>query len=510
LVLPSNAGKIQTRKYFPCGAVAQLGERVVRNDEATGSIPVSSTKRSEQFCTPERFSRNTISFRRHPTIPTGAKKMNDNWKQFEGKVVDGKFRLQKYVGHSDHSMVFLTEREGQAPQKAAIKLIVSDGADAELAQWKLASTLSHPHLLQIFETGRCQMGNSNLLYAVMEFAEESLADIPADRRLSSSEAEAFLPPVLSALSYLHGQKLVHGHIKPSNIMAAADQVKLSTDSVRAQNPIKREPDQSRVTSTYDPPEAANGMIIPASDVWSLGMTLSEVSVLPDDASDPYVEMIGHLLNPNPQRRWTVGTVSSWLTRTPGETRAQEQKPEESDGRSRKWLLVAAVVLVAVVLGYFGLRGQHPRTSGAPPEPAQAQVASPVAVEPPRAEPAPAPTTTAAKPAPPAPVKATKVQLTGLVPGAVQKKVLPNVPRSARRTIQGHIRVAARVTVDPTGDVSAVNLDDPGPSQYFARLSRESAQGWKFSPSQSSAPRAWVLRFVFSRQGTDAKPEQVNP
>ena len=27
-----------------CGAVAQLGERLVRNEEATGSIPVSSTK----------------------------------------------------------------------------------------------------------------------------------------------------------------------------------------------------------------------------------------------------------------------------------------------------------------------------------------------------------------------------------------------------------------------------------------------------------------------------------
>ena len=26
-----------------CGAVAQLGERLVRNEEATGSIPVSST-----------------------------------------------------------------------------------------------------------------------------------------------------------------------------------------------------------------------------------------------------------------------------------------------------------------------------------------------------------------------------------------------------------------------------------------------------------------------------------
>ena len=31
-------------KSFLCGAVAQLGERLVRNEEATGSIPVSSTK----------------------------------------------------------------------------------------------------------------------------------------------------------------------------------------------------------------------------------------------------------------------------------------------------------------------------------------------------------------------------------------------------------------------------------------------------------------------------------
>ena len=30
--------------FHPCGAVAQLGERLVRNEEASGSIPLSSTK----------------------------------------------------------------------------------------------------------------------------------------------------------------------------------------------------------------------------------------------------------------------------------------------------------------------------------------------------------------------------------------------------------------------------------------------------------------------------------
>ena len=45
MVLAGNAAKIGLR-ISPSGAVAQLGERVVRNDEATGSIPVSSTKDS--------------------------------------------------------------------------------------------------------------------------------------------------------------------------------------------------------------------------------------------------------------------------------------------------------------------------------------------------------------------------------------------------------------------------------------------------------------------------------
>ena len=37
-------------KFVPnCGAVAQLGERLVRNEEASGSIPLSSTKFLSKF-----------------------------------------------------------------------------------------------------------------------------------------------------------------------------------------------------------------------------------------------------------------------------------------------------------------------------------------------------------------------------------------------------------------------------------------------------------------------------
>ncbi len=42
---PSQANTDKIGVYLPIrGAIAQLGERIVRNDEVVGSIPTSSTK----------------------------------------------------------------------------------------------------------------------------------------------------------------------------------------------------------------------------------------------------------------------------------------------------------------------------------------------------------------------------------------------------------------------------------------------------------------------------------
>src|SRR6266851_6394391 len=70
----------------------------------------------------------------------GAPYMTESWKQWQGQVVDHQFVLQQYLGGSDHSAVFLTQREGRL--KAAIKLIPAanpDAADRQLFQWRLAT-----------------------------------------------------------------------------------------------------------------------------------------------------------------------------------------------------------------------------------------------------------------------------------------------------------------------------------------------------------------------------------
>ncbi|MGB9361070.1 MAG: hypothetical protein WCA99_05685, partial [Candidatus Sulfotelmatobacter sp.] len=103
-------------------------------------------------------------------------------KQWEGRLIDSKFPLQKLLAGSARSAVFLTERNADGFQKAAIKLIPAESCSAEnlkeedqLFRWADIAKLSHPNLIRLFESGRCQIDGTNLLYVVMEYAEEDLA-----------------------------------------------------------------------------------------------------------------------------------------------------------------------------------------------------------------------------------------------------------------------------------------------------------------------------------------------
>jgi serine/threonine protein kinase len=197
-----------------------------------------------------------------------------DWTVWENQVVNGLYRLRRFLSASRHSVVFLSEYDAKQPFDVAIKLVPADPlrADAQVAQWEKAATLSHPHLLRVFDVGRCQLGGRSFVFVVMEHAEQTLAQILARRALTADEVREMLPPALEALSFLHNNDLVHGHLKPSNILAVGDQLKLSSDTVRATGPA---PSGVVRTSLYDPPELTQGTISTAGDIWAFGMTLVE-------------------------------------------------------------------------------------------------------------------------------------------------------------------------------------------------------------------------------------------
>jgi hypothetical protein len=110
------------------------------------------------------------------------------WSGWQNAVINGVYPLQRLVKGSPHSAVFLTERKGQAVPTAALKIIPIERVTlAQLSHWRSAVGLSHPHLIQLFEAGLCQLGGRRFLFVVMEYAEQTLAEVLAQRALTADE-----------------------------------------------------------------------------------------------------------------------------------------------------------------------------------------------------------------------------------------------------------------------------------------------------------------------------------
>ncbi|MGA8224037.1 MAG: TonB family protein [Candidatus Acidiferrales bacterium] len=482
--------------------------------------------------------------------------MTESWKNWEGQVADGQFHLRRFLGATDRSAVFLTDCPAQESHVAAIKFIPADPdtGEIQLTRWRLAAKLSHPHLARIYASGRCLLGNMSLLYVVMEHAEEDLSQILPQRALTQAEVRELLPPVLDALAYLHGEGFVHNRLKPANIMAVVDQLKISSDGIR--RAAKSSGNQSK-PGPYDPPEAATGVITPAGDVWSLGMTVVETLTqrlpawehfsdgepsLPGALPAPFCDLARHCLRRDPTFRWTITDIAHWLN--PDAVVLQSQPPAAQTVNSApasspvarqsaapppkmfvNWRYaipvgVMALVIIAMLAGprLFNRRMEaQPAPSSASkharPQPKSNSGSEPGEASPATPSPAPLPASLktsqpAAKPEPPA-----KSTAAGLVPGQVLEQALPEVSEKARDSIQGTVRVSIRVEVDPSGSVSDAALNSPSPSKYFADLALHVAPRWKFFPATLNGQNVsseWILRFNFSNSGTTVHPSQATP
>ncbi|HEY1767489.1 MAG TPA: TonB family protein [Terracidiphilus sp.] len=462
----------------------------------------------------------------------------------EGTIVDGRFTLQRWLGGCQECGVYLTETaEGDGTRKAAIKLVAAGTADAErrAAGWTAAARLSHPHLIQVLDTGRCAMDGSEFLYAVTEFADEVLAEIIPERPLTPDETREMLGPVLDALTYLHEQGFAHGRLKPSNILVVEDKLKLSADCVSLADTAEMKLPDGGV---YDAPELARGEISPAADVWSLGITLvtaltqhpparesaaSEQPPVPPSVPEPFAGIARECLRLDPARRCTLSEIKARLEGkavpasaapiTPIATATQPAAPlvEAAIPGSRRILSGRAAVLITAAVLLAGIGAAmlvHFRQ--APASPDQSSNDQPAASAPSTAAPSPS---TGAEVQPPAPATAATPAARhgdgqrGAAKGEVAKRVLPDVPSKARATIEGKVVIKVQAEVDANGDVSDAVSQSPAASKYFNRLTLEAARAWKFTPPQedgSPAPSVWTLRFAFSQDGTEATAVETTP
>ena len=424
--------------------------------------------------------------------------------RWEGQIVNGTYPLRQYIGGSEHSAVFLTEILSENAQKAAIKLIAANeaNADIQLGRLRLSAKLSHPHLLQTFEVGGCQLDGHHVLFVVMEYADENLAQILPQRPLTPEETRDLLTPTLETLAYIHNNGFAHGRVKPANILVAGEQIKLSSDGLCRPGALA-----SKQLSAYDPPEASTEGLTPAGDAWSLGITLAETLTqrlptwtdrlrcepsLPDSMPKPFAEIAAHCLIRDPRSRWKIAEMIDRLS-IPSPAGKGQPKPTPPVGsvkpqnRSNYWLY--AIPIAAMVGIIFLLAGLLHRGPSEKPKAKENAVLS----------------TPAGPPSSARPEAATGSQGT-LGSDQVIRQVVPDVPAKALRTISGRLKVTVRAHVDERGNVRRAEFASAGPSRYFANLAMQSAQEWKFTPLQT--PKTWLLQFTFMRSGVKVQPRQV--
>jgi len=484
--------------------------------------------------------------------------MSESWKQWQGRTVDDKFPLHSYLGGSDHSAVFLTTVQSTAgnvaagdSNKAAIKLIAADaaGGEAQIAHWNAARELNHPGLIRILDTGNGEQDGTRLLYVVMEYAEENLSQVLPERALTAEETLGTLPPVLEVLQFVHDKGFVHGHIKPTNILAIGNQVKLSSDTLSRTGESTGAKDGVKGAGAYGPPEALTAASSTAGDVWQLGMTLVEVltqrlpiwdregrsaPAVPDGVPEPFREIVWNCLQLDAGKRSTVREISARL-RTGREGRASETsegrnntsaavtQPRAADDLDRTrspqkefakwpiWVAIAAVVVIAFVLI------ARPKRSNPPPETPSAEARQDAETQNSKAaarKGAAGGRTSRDSDARNSDAAGSNSATGEAVDDAqlgIVRRVMPQVSPSARRTIQGKIKVRVRVGVDAAGNVSSAALESAGPSKYFSRISMEAAREWKFAPAdaaEQSGRREWKIQFAFTRARTEASAVRV--
>jgi TonB family protein len=211
----------------------------------------------------------------------------------------------------------------------------------------------------------------------MEHAEEDLSQILPQRPLTASEARAMLEPVLDALVYVHGHGLVHSRLKPSNIMATADQLKLSSENLF---PIGETRISSRRFDAHDAPETAAALpLSPAADAWSLGVTLVEAltqktpvlpsgnqgdALIPESLPQPFLDIARHTLVRDPRKRWTVAEIAARLNPGVAAAAAAQSASPLAVPLSK----VPAVPAAKLQIPKSNVPSPAPRTQAKPPSP----------------------------------------------------------------------------------------------------------------------------------------------
>ncbi len=200
-----------------------------------------------------------------------------------------RIQVEGLIGHGAFADVYraLDFEGGETPRPVALKVLreMSPEAFSSFQQEaRFLTQLKHPGLVPLHGfslDGRDVVGNfgeaSGRPCFWMELVEgRPLLDVAAGR--SPERIVGWLLEILEALDYIHGQGVLHGDLKPSNILVDAhDRARLLDFGLSHFRDPAGSDGRKRFRGTllYAAPETISGRRSPAGDLYSLGLVFHE-------------------------------------------------------------------------------------------------------------------------------------------------------------------------------------------------------------------------------------------
>jgi eukaryotic-like serine/threonine-protein kinase len=186
----------------------------------------------------------------------------------------GEYDLERQIGAGASGTVWRAHRQGPVARVVALKRLRAGSSPVDLARIRreagVLTELDHPHIVRVLEVVHDRDG----VALAMQFAPGgSLDDLLAERgRLSAGQVVAVAAPVADALASAHRRGVLHGDVKPANVLFTSDGEPLLTDFGVARTLGQVTSDHISGTAEYLAPELLDGAHPDSrTDVYALGV-----------------------------------------------------------------------------------------------------------------------------------------------------------------------------------------------------------------------------------------------
>jgi len=136
-------------------------------------------------------------------------------------MLSGKYELGEPIGWGEGSVVYAATH-ALLQRKAAVKILAKTDEESErrfAREAKLAGSLSHPNIVELYEVGRLEDGRA---FLAMEFLEGETLEDRLERigPFTIRDAMKTGQELLFALAVAHEKMIVHRDLRPQNIFMA--------------------------------------------------------------------------------------------------------------------------------------------------------------------------------------------------------------------------------------------------------------------------------------------------